>query len=316
MENGLRKVLVTGDGGQLAWELKKTCPNHVELISLSVNQLDISNHHAVMAVFKQHKPDFIINAAAYTAVDNAESDNETAYAVNDIGSENLANACLEYKVPLIHVCTDFVFDGAKSIPYQVNDTPNPINVYGASKLAGSQKIQEILKGNATIIRTAWVYSEHGNNFVKIMLRLMNERDTLNIVSDQIGSPTWAKGLAQLIWALIAKRNKHIVDEEEAVIWSFSDASFQQQSELMHWTDAGVASWYDFAVAIQDIALEIGLLDQGICILPISASEYPTPAKRPSYSVLDKSYAESVSAIKTEHWRHQLSKMMKQQIKTL
>lgn len=287
------KILITGKGGQLAWELEQTVPAKFELKSLGIEELDISELKQVKSAINDFQPDVVINAAAYTAVDKAEEDHSTAYAVNELGSENLAIACKENSVKLIHVSTDFVFDGTKTTPYQADDIPNPINVYGASKLAGDIKVAEILGGDATIIRTAWVYSVNGNNFVKTMLRLMAEKEELGIVYDQVGTPTWAKGLAQTIWALVSRISN--LESEEAT--------------LLHWTDAGVCSWYDFAVAIQELAIEKGMLDKAIPVRPIPASSYPTPAKRPSFSVIDKSEAEALSGVETIHWRKQLSAMM-------
>ncbi|MDP5254351.1 MULTISPECIES: dTDP-4-dehydrorhamnose reductase [unclassified Vibrio] len=289
------KILVTGLGGQLAYELGQTQPDNVEMVALGIDDLDITSQENVQAVFNQLQPDWVINAAAYTAVDKAESDTDTAYAVNETGSELLAKACDEFGARLIHVSTDFVFDGTKTTPYQTDDVPNPINVYGASKLAGDLKVAEILQGRASIIRTAWVYSAHGNNFVKTMLRLMSEKEQLGIVYDQVGTPTWAKGLAEMIWSLLAKQQAQGVTTDETL--------------TLHWTDAGVASWYDFAVAIQELGLEKGLLDKAIPVGPIPASNYPTPATRPSFSVIDKSTAEQASGVQTVHWRKQLSQMM-------
>lgn len=293
------KVLVTGRGGQLAWELEQNKPKNIELISLGIDQLDISDLIQVNEVVSKHAPDIIINAAAYTAVDKAETEIETAYAVNDLGSEYLALACKAIKAKLIHVSTDFVFDGTKTTPYQTDDKVNPINVYGASKLAGDIKVNDILGADATIIRTAWVYSANGNNFVKTMLRLMSEKEKLGIVYDQVGTPTWAKGLAQMIWSLAQQEDS--TDSRQPTA----------NSCILHWTDAGVCSWYDFAVAIQELAIEKGMLDNAIPVRPIPASSYPTPAKRPSFSVIDKSTAEQASAMETIHWRKQLSAMMDQ-----
>ena len=289
------KVLITGKGGQLAWELERTQPENVDVLSLGIDELDISNAAQVNQQLIAFSPDIVINAAAYTAVDKAETDQTTAYAVNDTGSANLANICKEIDAQLIHVSTDFVFDGTKNTPYQTKDQPNPINVYGASKLAGDEKIAQVLGGNATIIRTAWVYSVNGNNFVKTMLRLMSEKEQLGIVYDQVGTPTWAKGLAEMIWCLI---------EQKGINQSTSD-----ETTLLHWTDAGVASWYDFAVAIQDLAVEKGMLEKKIPVRPIPASNYPTPARRPGFSVIDKFSAEKASGKETIHWRTQLSAMM-------
>lgn len=287
------KVLITGQGGQLAWELEKSCPNQIQAVCLNKEQLDICLLDDVYEACRQHSPDWIINAAAYTAVDKAETEIETAYAINHQGSENLALACKAFNAKLIHVSTDFVFDGEKTTPYTVDDKTNPINVYGASKWQGEQSILETLPNHATIIRTAWVYSAHGNNFVKTMLRLMEEKDELGIVADQVGTPTWAKGLAELIWHIV-KTSSH---------------NQAQASATLHWTDAGVASWYDFAVAIQELAFEKGMLNKTIPVRPISATSYPTPAQRPSFSVLDKSSTERATGYWTRQWRKSLSDML-------
>lgn len=282
------KVVITGKGGQLAWELEQLTPQTYEVICVGINELDITNESLVSEFIASTKPDLVINAAAYTAVDKAEEDTETAYAVNKLGTKYLANACKQINARILHVSTDFVFDGASTSPYQTDSKPNPINVYGASKLAGDIALQEILPDASVIVRTAWVYSVNGNNFVKSMLRLMQEKSQLGIIYDQVGTPTWAKGLAQWLWAVAAK---------------------PEVTGIYHWTDAGVASWYDFAIAIQELGLDKGLLDKSIPVLPIPATAYPTPAKRPVFSVIDKASAETVSGLNTIHWRKQLSLMM-------
>lgn len=289
------KVIVTGGNGQLGWELQATQGSAIQGHYFNSSELDITDEKAIAACFLEIAPDVVINAAAYTAVDKAESDEKQAYAVNELGAKNLANACKQTNATLIHVSTDFVFDGSKNTPYLPNDITNPISVYGASKLAGEQNIRRLLGSQACIVRTAWVYSEHGNNFVKTMLRLMKEKDQLGVVYDQVGTPTWAKGLATMIWALANNMHNHHTDSHVTAVH--------------HWTDAGVASWYDFAVAIQDIAYEKGLLEKKIPIRPIPASAYPTPAKRPSFSVLDKTSAEHASGQQTQHWRASLENML-------
>lgn len=282
------KVVITGKGGQLAWELEQLAPKGYEVISVGINELDITNESLVFDFITNTKPDLVVNAAAYTAVDQAEEDTEIAYAVNELGTKYLANACKKIKARILHVSTDFVFDGSNTTPYQTDSAPNPINVYGASKLAGDIALRSILPETSVIVRTAWVYSVNGNNFVKSMLRLMEEKPQLGIIYDQVGTPTWAKGLAQWLWAVAEK---------------------PEVSGLYHWTDAGIASWYDFAVAIQELGIEKGLLKEAIPVLPIPTSAYPTPAKRPAFSVIDKSTAEAISGLNTVHWRKQLSTMM-------
>lgn len=291
------KILVTGKNGQLGSELQKTCPSNVELICFGSKELDISNAEQVNELLITHSPDIVINAAAYTAVDKAETDTDTAYAVNEQGAANLANTCKNIDAKLIHISTDFVFDGTSTMPYTASDATNPLGVYGASKLAGEQAINEILGSQATIVRTAWVYSFFGNNFVKTMLRLMAGKEQLGIVGDQVGTPTWAAGLANMLWALVAKASSEQVLNTE------------NTATILNWTDAGVASWYDFAVAIQELAIEQGLLTKSIPISAIPAASYPTPAKRPAFSVLNKAQAEEISGVKTVHWRAQLKAML-------
>lgn len=291
------KILVTGKNGQLGSELQKTCPSNVELICFDSKELDISNAEQVNELLITYSPDIVINAAAYTAVDKAETDTDTAYAVNKLGAANLANTCKHINARLIHISTDFVFDGTSTMPYTASDATNPLGVYGASKLAGEQAINEILGSQATIVRTAWVYSVFGNNFVKTMLRLMAEKEQLGIVGDQVGTPTWAAGLANMLWALVAKASSEQVLNTE------------NTATILNWTDAGVASWYDFAVAIQELAIEQGLLTKSIPISAIPAASYPTPAKRPAFSVLNKAQAEELSGVNTVHWRAQLKAML-------
>lgn len=260
------KALIVGKSGQVAWELMQTCPDDITASCYGRDDLNILDLHAIEALVAEQKPQVIINASAYTAVDKAETEQAQAFAINGTAVENLAIVAKQHGARLIHISTDFVFDGQSASPYKVDDVPNPINVYGASKLAGENAVKKHYPENAAIVRTSWVYSTHGNNFVKTMLRLMAEKESLNVVSDQIGSPTYAKGLAAYLWYL---------------------AKSEQVDLMNHYSDLGVASWYDFAVAIQDIAFQKGVLSKKIPISPISASQYPTPAKRPKFSLLEK-----------------------------
>ena len=279
------KTLIAGKNGQLGRQLQKQAPADTTLIAHGRDTLDIANKDQVFAVLKQEQPDLVINAAAYTAVDKAETDCEQAHLINARGPENLALACLELGIRLIHVSTDFVFDGKQSQPYQPQDIRNPLGVYGASKARGEEAIEAILP-DAIIVRTAWVYDREGSNFTTTMLRLMGERDHLGIVADQIGTPTWAGTLAQSLYALAANRNA---------------------SGIYHCTDAGAASWYDFAVAIYEEGKASGLLPENkqVQISPIATADYPTPAARPAYSVLDKSRLVSDAGLKLNHWRQVL-----------
>lgn len=257
-------VLIIGKNGQVAWELQQTCPSHIKVYAYGHNEIDITEPNSIELAIKEIKPTVIINAAAYTAVDKAESDKENAYLINAIAVEYLAKAATKHSIRLLHISTDFVFDGTKNTPYDVNDKTNPINVYGESKLAGEQAIAAYSPNNSAIVRTSWVYSNHGNNFVKTMLRLMSEKDQLSVVSDQIGCPTNASGLACFLWQLAEQENL---------------------DSIYHYSDLGVASWYDFAVAIQDIALDFGILINKASILPTDSFSYQMDAKRPNFSLL-------------------------------
>lgn len=283
------KVLLTGAGGQAGYELRRAAPAQVELLDLERGRLDITDGVAVEQLVRAERPVLIINAAAYTAVDKAESEREQAFAVNAAGAAHLAAAATNNGARLLHISTDFVFDGANSSPYQPADRTNPLSVYGASKLAGEQAVLQHCPA-ALIVRTGWLYSAHGHNFVKTMLRLQAERESLTVIADQIGTPTWAGSLAQALWAA---------------------ASRPELRGLYHWSDGGVASWYDFAVAIQEEALGLGLLTKAIPIKPITTSDYPTPAKRPPYSVLDKGTAWRDFALDACHWRVNLRKMLQE-----
>jgi len=282
------KILVIGKSGQLAWELSQLSSTKHETLCLGRNDINLTEVSSVLEVLKNHNAEAVINASAYTAVDNAESDVESAYSLNAHAVENLAKACKTRFVPFIHISTDFVFHGDKGSPYLPDDDIQPLGVYGASKADGEQFITQTYPEHSAIIRTSWVYSIHGNNFVKTMLNLMSTKEELSIISDQIGSPTYATGLAQA--CLTSIENK--------------------LTGIHHYTDTGVASWFDFAIAIQSIGFELGLLDKKIPIKPILTSQYPTPAKRPHYSVLDKtSLMEALPQLPFIHWQTQLQLMM-------
>ena len=289
------RVLITGANGQLGYELQRTVPQGIELLCADREKLDITSQDSVNSYFDTHKPEAVINAAAYTAVDKAETDTEAAFAVNANGAAFLAEACSNYDIPMVQVSTDFVFDGTQSTPYKVDDTTHPVSIYGESKLEGEKRVLNILKNKAIVIRTAWVYSSHGNNFVKTMLRLMQEKDQLGIVSDQMGSPTSANTLAVCCWQALNKLH----------------TSNCQLPSIFHWTNAGVASWYDFAVAIQEEALSLGVLKKSIPLKPILTSAYPTPAKRPAYSVLDKQFTYDALKLPAQHWRAALKETMRE-----
>ncbi|GAA0815257.1 dTDP-4-dehydrorhamnose reductase [Colwellia asteriadis] len=280
------KVLIIGKSGQLANELLTEKPNTIEILCLGRADVDITMYESINKAISDFQPQVIINASAYTAVDKAESDQKSAYSLNQHAVTNLAKSAKQHQVRLLHVSTDFVFDGNNNKAYLVDDTTNPTSVYGASKLAGEQEILTLHPENSAIIRTSWLYSSFGNNFVKTMIKLMQERDELGVVCDQIGCPTYAKGLAQFLWSLTSRDviNQHY-----------------------HWSDYGVASWYDFAVAIQNTAFNKGLLTKKITIKPIPASSYPTPATRPTFSLLNAN--ESYQIKTSNHWAEQLEQCL-------
>ena len=282
------KIIVIGKSGQLAWELEQLSSNEHEIVCLGRNNIDLQDVHAISSLLIAYKADAVINASAYTAVDKAESDIDNAYALNAKAVANLAKACKGLTIPLVHISTDFVFHGDKGSPYLPSDGINPLGIYGASKAQGEQLITEIYPALSTIIRTSWVYSTHGNNFVTTMLNLMNTKPELGVISDQIGTPTYAAGLAQACMACL----------------------IHKVYGIYHYTDTGVASWFDFAIAIQNIGVELGILNKKIPIKPISTAQYPTPAKRPHYSVLDKSnLISALPDLKFSHWQEQLHIMM-------
>jgi len=280
------KVLITGAGGQLGRALQATVPAGVDPVALDRAALDIGDAAAVMARVRDLAPALVINAAAYTAVDKAESDAVAAHRINAEAPGHLAAAAAAVGARFIHVSTDFVFDGTSGTPYRPDHPTAPLGVYGATKLAGEQAVRSA-QPDALIVRTAWVYGDAGHNFVRTMLRLMAERDEVRVVADQIGTPSYATGLARALWALDAAG----------------------ATGIHHWTDSGAASWYDFAVAIQEEALAIGLLTRAVPVIPIATSDYPTPARRPSYSVLDKSAAVALVGACAPHWRVHLREML-------
>jgi dTDP-4-dehydrorhamnose reductase len=279
------KVLITGANGQLARALCKQVSANVEIHAVTHVQLDIADAPAVEDHVLQLQPDVIINAAAYTAVDKAESEPERAAAVNVMGTRNLALAASKLdRSRMIHMSTDFVFDGKVSRAYAVDSECKPLNVYGRTKRESEIIAIKTLGSRALIVRTSWLYDVTGKNFVMTMLRLMKERDAVRVVADQIGTPTSTRSLAEMLWRCVTQ----------------SDTS-----GIYHWSDAGVASWYDFAIAIAEEARDLGILERDVKVIPITTSDYPTPAKRPAFSVLDKLKTYADLNITPVHWREQL-----------
>ena len=286
----MRRILVTGINGQLGQELQKTLAPIGEVIGVGRERLDLAQPDAIRQVINEVKPDVLINAAAYTAVDKAESEIELAEAINGIAPKIMAEECQKLRIPLIHVSTDYVFDGSQSQPYRETDTTKPINSYGKSKLSGEIAVQKACQ-NYIILRTAWVYGVGGKaNFVKTMLRLGGEREEIRVVADQIGSPTCTADLAGAITQLIPQLKPEI-------------------SGIYNYTNSGVASWYDFAVAIFEEAKNLGRDLKIQRVIPITTAEYPTPASRPAYSVLSSGKISALLGNYPPHWRQGLRKML-------
>lgn len=283
----LKKVLILGAGGQLGRCLQDAKPKDgVESEFIESSRLDITDFKLVRDYLGQARPDCLINAAAYTAVDRAESEPKIAAKVNADSVANLARVSEQLGANLIHISTDFVFDGESSTPYGPESQTHPLSIYGATKLAGELALRSF-NPSGLIIRTSWLYSEYGNNFAKTMLRLFRERDEVRVVNDQVGSPTYALGLARVIWQIIAQGTL--------------------APGIFHWSDEGGISWFEFAQGIRDESLAQGLVEKPVTITPIPSSEYPTPARRPAYSVLDTSSLHEVMSVRT--WQEMLKLML-------
>lgn len=288
------KILVTGAAGQLGADLVpalKTAGH--EVLGLNSSELDITGAYAVEEAVGKHRPAVIVNCGAYTKVDLAEKEKERAYAVNRDGAGNLAGAAKKNGAALIHISTDFVFDGKTPAPYREDSPANPLSVYGDSKLKGEAEIAKRLEEHF-IIRTSWLYGAGGANFVKTILRLAAERETLRVIYDQTGTPTWTVDLAGAVVKVIERAGNGA-----------------KAYGVYHYSDEGVASWYDFAVAVVEEAAGLGAELKCGKIEPILTPEYPTPAKRPAYSVLDKKKIRTTFDLSIPHWRVSLKRMLKE-----
>ena len=280
-------ILVTGANGQLGKSIKNFVNNSNikhSFIFATRDQLDLSSNSNIQSYFKNHKFDLIINCAAYTAVDKAEHYEEEANKINHLAVKQIAEIAKSNNIKLIHISTDFVFDGLTNQPYSESDTTSPLNIYGKSKLAGEYSILSIMKFDAIIIRTSWLYSEYGNNFVTTILKLAEKNSSLNIVSDQIGSPTYAVDLARVILTIV-KSEKFIESNKK--------------SQIYHYSNEGVCNWYDFAKEI------INISGVKCTIKPIKTEDYPTAAKRPQYSLLSKKKISKEFNLKINYWQDSL-----------
>lgn len=283
------KIVVMGANGQLGNSLRDCAPADVAVTYLTRQDCDLTSPEAINASLDAAEPDVMINAAAYTAVDLAESEAALAAKINVEAVAVMASWAQANNAQLVHFSTDFVFDGSSTRPYQIEDPTSALGVYGATKREGELAALAAAPANVMIIRTSWVYSEHGQNFVKTMLRLMGERDQLSVVDDQRGCPTYAGNLAELTWHLVTQK-------------LFTPG-------IYHWSDAGIATWYEFAQEIGRQAHQAGLLAREIPIAPITTDQYPTPASRPAYSVLDTTKLATLAGRQPAPWQDRLQTML-------
>lgn len=289
----MKKILLVGSNGQVGQELQQTLKTIGEVVNVDRQTMDLAFPENIRRIISELNPTIIVNAAAYTAVDKAESDQDLAFAVNGVAPTIMAEEAQKIGAFLLHISTDYVFDGMKNTPYLEDDAPHPLSVYGQSKLAGEQGIQKCLD-HYIILRTAWVYGVYGKgNFIKTMLRLGQQREQLSVVADQIGSPTWAKDIATTITQLLGTIN------------------MTKTSEIYHFTNAGVASWYDLAVTIFEESQKIGFPLTIKQVIPITTADYPTPAKRPTFSVLSTQKTAQTLDQYPPHWRDSLQQMLNQ-----
>ena len=300
----MTRILLTGADGQLGQELQRTLVPLGEIIGVGRQALDLTQPDRIRQIISEIKPDLIVNAAAYTAVDKAQTEPELAKSINAVAPTIMAEEQARHGGILIHVSTDYVFDGRKNSPYTEEDAPNPLSVYGQSKLAGEEGIQKTSQSLQSahqelryiILRTAWVYGTYGkSNFVKTMLRLGAERDEIRVVADQVGTPTWACDIASSIAILGQKVHEQGAPSPLTGIYNF--------------TSSGVASWYDFAIAIFEEAKQLGFELKVQHVVPITTSEYPTPATRPAYSVLAGQKITAALGSHPPHWRQGLRQML-------
>ncbi|MEH6492223.1 dTDP-4-dehydrorhamnose reductase [Halopseudomonas sp.] len=284
------RVLVTGADGQVGTELRLNVPEWVELIALNSRQLDITDLQAVEVCMAQYRPQLIINAAAYTAVDRAQTEQQQAHAVNASGPANLARSAETAGAALFHISTDYVFDGVSESPYDESALTSPQTVYGRTKLDGEQAVAELCTRHL-ILRTSWVFSAHGGNFVKTMLRLASERDVLRVVADQYGGPTSAKSIAACLWTLASEYR----GKPDSFCWG-----------LFHFSGAPISSWYGFAEHIVAVAAQEGLIEKRPLVEPIPSTDFPTPAPRPAFSALNCDKIRDFHAVELSDWREDLS----------
>lgn len=293
----MRRILLVGATGQVGLELQRTLTPLGEVMSVGRETLDLAKATHIRQAIREANPNVIVNAAAYTAVDKAETETELAHSINALAPTIMAEEAQQLGAALFHISTDYVFDGQKNTPYTEDDATNPISAYGKSKLLGEEGIRKTYDRHI-ILRTAWVYGTYGkSNFVKTMLRLFAERDEVRVVADQVGTPTWASDIATASATLLPQLSP---DGEQSPL-----------TGIYHFTNSGVASWYDFAVAIFEEAKLLGFPVKVQRIVPISTAEYPTPAVRPAYSVLSGKKVSAALGTYPPYWRDGLRQMLRE-----
>ena len=293
------KVLITGSEGQLGATLNFLKPKNIQIINTTRENFDLTNGPQISKFIFKHNPDWIINSGAYTAVDEAEKEPEKVFATNSDSVKIIAETLKKTRGKILQIGTDFVFDGKNNKPYTPYEKTNPLGIYGLSKLKGEEYIKQIFNdpNKAVILRTSWLMGNIGNNFALKMLKLHKEKKHLNIVADQIGSPTNVMSLAKTCWEIILFTGN----------WGNYASS---KIPIMHWCDSGIASWYDVAVAVGEIGIELGLINNMAEVHPIKSIHYPTPAKRPTYSVLDNDLTQKFLSLKSIHWRKSMLNFLK------
>jgi dTDP-4-dehydrorhamnose reductase len=284
------RALIVGSGGLIATSLQAQVPAGVEVIGLDLPQFDITDPALVQREVDHHQPDVVLNASGYLAVDKAETDRTAVTRVNADGPRYVAQALAHGTARMVHLSTNYVFSGTSSVPYQPGDPAEPASMYGVTKLAGEVAVLQILGERAVVVRTSWVHAAHGTSFMRTILKVLKERGTAKVVDDQLGTPTAAASLAGMLW-------RAALDPAIAGIH--------------HWTDAGVASWYDFAVAIAEEAVTLGLLPESVHVVPVATAEYPTAAPRPAYGVLAKQATIAAVGMSPPHWRVNVRKVMRE-----
>ena len=287
------KVLLTGGSGQVGQEIIKSKPDEIEIIYPCRKKLDLSDYSACKKIVKDNEPDWLINCGAFTKVDEAEKNILLSKKINGYALAAFVEAINEINSNLLHISTDFVFDGNQNFPYKENQIRNPLSQYGRSKALGEELIEKKINDTekATILRTSWVISPRGKNFILTMLKLHSEKEYIKVVSDQIGCPTSTAELAKVCWRIIELKKK------------------KKLPFILHWSDAGVASWFDVAVAVGEIAKELDINKKKAIVLPINTSDYPTPAKRPKYSLLNIQNTSHLLDINPVHWKKNLRNIL-------